>query len=135
MSRIVHPTLRLATPDQSSLEQAPRESRPSRTVVANRSLRRLQSVARELYDFELYREATDLFRYLTMVDPANPSHWYWLGRSLVCVGDPLGAARVFELGGRLSHISHFADLAADAWLRAGYPDNAEAARTLKGRST
>jgi hypothetical protein len=130
-----HLTLRLATPNQSTLEPTPQQPPPTRTQVAARSLQRLQAIARELYEFELYRESTDLFRYLTLVDPSTPTHWYWLGRSLISVGDPLGAARIFELGGRLSHLAHFAQLAADAWLRAGYPDRADAARFLKGTST
>lgn len=103
----------------------------SKADVARRYLLRLQTIARELFDYELYREATDLFRYLTVVSPTNPSHWYWLGRSLVCVGDPLNAARVFELGGRLSHVAAFTELAADAWRRAGFPDKAEAALHLQ----
>jgi hypothetical protein len=140
MNRASHLTLRLATPDQSTLEPTPHAKPPpnrppTKAQVASRSLQRLQTVARELYDFELYRESTDLFRYLTMIEPSNPTHWYWLGRSLISVGDPFGAAQVYELGGRLSHITHFAELAADAWLRAGYPDFAEAARGLKGLST
>lgn len=144
MNRASHLTLRLATPDQYVLEhtlpheppidEPPTHEPPTKTQVATRSLRRLQAIARELYDFELYRESTDLFRYLTMIEPSNPTHWYWLGRSLISVGDPFGAAQVYELGGRLSHIAHFAELAADAWLRAGYSDFAEAAQSLKGLS-
>jgi hypothetical protein len=103
----------------------------NKTDVARRYLVRLQTIARELFDYELYREATDLFRYLTVVSPTNPSNWYWLGRCLVCVGDPLNAARVFELGGRLSHVGTFAELAADAWRRAGLPDKAQAALHLR----
>jgi hypothetical protein len=128
MSRTTQPTLRLAT-HPKALE--PDVSR-TRVHVARRYLQKLQVIARELYEHELFREATDLFRYLTMVDPTNPTHWYWLGRSLIAVGDPLGAARVFELGGRLSHIGHFSRLAADAWNRAGCPDKAEAALNLTG---
>lgn len=89
----------------------------------------------ELFEAELYREATDLFRYLATVDPSTPTHWYWLGRGLTALGDPLGAAHVFELGGRLSHLSYFAELAAEAWLRAGYSARAEAARELKATTT
>lgn len=128
-------THRRATPGPSALEPVPTDDRPTRAQVARRALQGLQSIARELYDFELYRESTDLFRYLTMIDPSNPTHWYGLGRSLIGVGDPLGAAQVYELGAHLSHIAHFAELAADAWLRAGQPEFAEAARTLKGLAT
>lgn len=121
-------TLRLATPPGAMTT----DPTPTRAHTARRYLQRLQAIARELYEYDLYREATDLFRYLTMVDPSNPTNWYWLGRSLVSVGDPSGAARVFELGSRISHVGHFADLAADAWRRAGCPDHAEAALALKG---
>lgn len=131
MSRTTQPTLRLAT-HPKVVES---ETKHSKAEVARRYLQRLQNTARELYEYELFREATDLFRYLTMVDPANPTHWYWLGRALLALGDPRAAAHVFELGGRLSHIAHFAQLAADAWTRAGYPDKAEAALSLKGSGT
>ena len=131
MSRTTQPTLRLAT-HPKVVEPVPRQSKAE---VARRYLQRLQNTARELYEHELFRESTDLFRYLTMVDPANPTHWYWLGRALMSLGDPLAAAHVFELGGRLSHIAHFAQLAAEAWTRAGCPDKAQAALSLKGPVT
>lgn len=126
MSRPTHVTLRLATPDQAKASDP-----SSQTRLAGRYLHQLHAIALELYDHTLYREASDLCRYLTLVEPRNPSHWYWLGRALVALGDPAGAGQVFELGGRLSHRVQFADLAADAWLRAGHPDRAEAAIALK----
>lgn len=132
MSRNSNPTLRLATPDQLGLAQAPKDDRIIKARIASRSLQSIQNLARELYEFRLYRESTGLYRYLTTIDPSNPTHWYWFGRSLLSAGDPLAAAEVFELGGRLSHAVHFARLAADAWLRAGYPERAEAAQNLKG---
>lgn len=127
--------LHLALVDEAAAEPTPESRSASRARAAASALRKLQTVARELYEFELFREAVDLFRYLTLVDPSNASHWYWLGRSLVSVGDPYAAAQVFELGGRLSHVGQFSQLAADAWLRAGYPDRAEAARALTGDPT
>lgn len=130
MSRTTHATLRLATPDQASALDS-----SARAHLAVRYLHQLHTIALELYDHTLYREASDLCRYLTLVEPTNPSHWYWLGRALVALGDPAAAGHVFELGGRMSHRSHFADLAADAWLRAGHPERAEAATNLKGPVT
>jgi hypothetical protein len=100
--------------------------------LARRYVQKLQAIARELYDGELYREASDLLRYLTVVEPGNPSHWYWLGRSFFTLGDPMNAARVFELGGRISHMGQFRRLAAEAWQRAGYPDRAQALLVLGG---
>lgn len=127
MSRTSHLTLRLATPPKVIARD---DQSPQKAIVARRYLQKLQAIARELHECELYREATDLFRYLTLVEPTNPTHWYWLGRALVSVGDPLNAAHVFEMGGRISHISHFAQLAADAWQRAGFPERADAALNL-----
>jgi predicted Zn-dependent protease len=100
--------------------------------LARRYVQQLHGIARELYDCELYREASDLLRYLTMVEPTNPTYWYWLGRALFSLGDPMKAAHVFELGGRISHLGQFQDLAAEAWRRAGYPDRAKALSELEG---
>lgn len=119
------------TPLATSCATTSRAATSTKAEVARRHLLHLQTIARELFDYELYREASDLFRYLTVVNPTNPANWYWLGRTLMCVGDPLNAARVFELGGRLSHVSTFSELAADAWGRAGFPDKADAARHLQ----
>lgn len=94
--------------------------------IAHRYVRKLRLLAKELYDCELYREASDLLRYLTLVDPSNPTNWYWLGLALSSVGDPLQAAHIFELGARISHARQFRRLAADAWRRAGYVDRARA---------
>ena len=87
-----------------------------------RVLRQLQAAAHTLYEHGLFREATDLFRHLTVVAPNNPEHWLCLGQAYYAVGDPLNAARVFELGGRLSHTEFFKALAAEARTRAGYPE-------------
>src|SRR5690606_34803428 len=73
----------LATEEAPESTPEFRSASKSRTAAA--ALQKLQAIARELYEFELYREAVDLFRYLTLVDASNPSHWYWLGRSLVSV--------------------------------------------------
>lgn len=99
--------------------------------IALRYVQKLRVIAKELYDCELYREASDLLRYLTLVEPSNPTNWYWLGRSLFFLGDPLQAAHVFELGGRISHVRQFRRLAADAWQRAGYFDRARALMELE----
>ena len=140
MSRASLPTLRLATPGQPPRHASPQQVSPqhppsTRAQLVTRSLETVGRIGRELFEATLYREATDLFRYLTMADPLTPAHWYWLGRGLTALGDPVGAAHVFELGGRLSHASHFADLAAEAWLLAGYPARAKAALELKGTTT
>jgi hypothetical protein len=103
-----------------------------RQQLARHYVQRLQSIARELYDCELFREANDLLRYLTVIEPSNPTHWYWLGRCFLALGDPMHAAHVFELGGRISHIRQFRLLAADAWQRAGYPERTKALVELEG---
>lgn len=100
--------------------------------LARRYVQKLQSIARELYECELHREASDLLRYLTMVEPSNPTNWYWLGRALFSLGDPMNAAHVFELGARISHVGQFRKLAAYAWQRAGYPERARALIELGG---
>lgn len=102
----------------------------ARREVARRYVQKLRAIARELYDCELYREASDLLRYLTMVEPSNPTNWYWLGRAFLALGDPMNAASVFELGGRISHVGQFRKLAAIAWQRAGYPERGEAVASL-----
>lgn len=104
----------------------------ARHELARRYVHKLQAIARDLYDSELFREASDLWRYLTMVEPTNPTNWYWLGRALFSLGDPMNAAHVFELGGRLSHIGEFRRLATYAWQRAGYPERARALIELGG---
>lgn len=104
----------------------------ARQELSRRYVQKLRVIARELYDCELHREASDLLRYLTMVEPSNPTNWYWLGRALFALGDPMDAAQVFELGGRISHVGQFRRLATVAWQRAGYPERAEALIALGG---
>lgn len=95
-----------------------------RRALSLRTLQQLQRSAHKLYEHQLFREATTLFKCLTTIAPTNPDNWYWLGRSYYAVGDPMGAAHAFELGGRLSHGTYFRALAAEAWQRAGYPQRA-----------
>jgi hypothetical protein len=85
-------------------------------------VRSLFEFGEQLYAWELYAEAADLFRYLASRVPGQPWPWFWLARCHEELGDPMLAAKFYEVAGGVGDRATFALLAARAWTRAGFPD-------------
>lgn len=132
-----HPTPR--SPDQnssqsssqSSGQDARRGSPPG--ASSRRHALRLQfthylfAFGEQLFSWEMFTEAADLFRYLASRLPSQSWTWFWLARCHEELGDPLGAARYFELANRAGGGDSMILLAARSWIRAGYPEQARSA--------
>jgi tetratricopeptide (TPR) repeat protein len=95
-------------------------------------VRYLFEFGQQLFCWELFTEAADLFRYLTSKLPHEPWTWFWLARCHEELGDPLMAARLYELGSEVGDPQTFQLLAALCFTKAGLPERARSVLVRDG---
>jgi tetratricopeptide (TPR) repeat protein len=98
----------------------------ARSDRAARYIRCLFEFGERLFRWQLFAEAADLFEYLASRRPHEPWTWFWLARCHEQLGNPLRAARLYEVALDIGEPATFALLAAQAWKKAGEPERAQA---------
>jgi tetratricopeptide (TPR) repeat protein len=119
----MHAESQVPSPVATAASGAPNAARSHR---AARYIGCLFEFGELLFGWELFAEAADLFEYLASKRPHEPWTWFWLARCHEQLGNPLRAARLYELASDMGERATFALLAAQAWRRAGEPERAQA---------
>lgn len=60
----------------------------------------LARIGVDLFDANAFEHAKNVFRFLLLSRPKEPSLWYWLGRCHQELGDDATAQRLFDLAHR-----------------------------------
>lgn len=84
------------------------------------------AVGRMCFERDDFKRAADLFRFITLTDPTNQKGWWGLGTCHEAIEDFAVAARIYEIGFRLSGEAFaLGYLSAQAWLKSGEVDDAD----------